>query len=200
MYLSCWMAPRDIPKGCNYADVIPDAIRHAKVFVILVSRHSQNSDQVCNELNLATSYKRTIFPVLLDDAPLQNDFHYHLSRKPMTDAKGRLVAAASELTTRIHEHLHDPTPVQDADATAMRLRALPLCWLLMVAACAVVIIAGASILTILRLISAETMLRVAVITLLVSIGLGLLIRTALFRRDNPFRRRFLKLLQKIQKL
>ena len=154
---------------------------------------------MCNELNLATSYKRTIFPVLLDDAPLQNDFHYHLSRKPMTDARGRLVAAASELTTRIHKHLHDPDENQDTDMEVL-LRALPLCWLLTVAAFAVVMIGGASILTTLRLISAETMLRVAVITLLVSIGLGLLIRTALFRRDNPFRRRFLKLLQKIQKL
>lgn len=200
MYLTCWMAPRDIPTGRNYADVIPNAIRNAKVFVILVSQHSQNSDQVRNELNLATTYKRIMLPVRLDDAPLHNDFHYHLSRRHWTEANGRLVAAASELTTFIHKQIApdpDPTPER---SHAHLLRVSPLVFILMVIGCAVLVIGTSSLLVTWKLLTAKSLMRIIAVTILVSVGLSLLTRTALFRKDNPFLRAFLKLLEKIRQL
>ena len=35
--ISCWMAPACIPGGSNYAVEIPQAIRQAKVFVLILS-------------------------------------------------------------------------------------------------------------------------------------------------------------------
>ena len=39
--ISCWMAPMCIPGGSNYAVEIPQAIREAKVFVLILSEKSQ---------------------------------------------------------------------------------------------------------------------------------------------------------------
>lgn len=102
-YIPCWMAPRDIPKGANYADEIPAAIRQAKFFVILVSRNSQNSAQVKNELNLATNAGLIMLPLRLDKAPMTDAFEYHLGTKQWTNAAGRPTAAIEELIRLIYD-------------------------------------------------------------------------------------------------
>lgn len=101
-YIPCWMAPRDIPKGANYAEVIPAAIRQAKFFVILVSRNSQESAQVKNELNLATNAGLIMLPLRLDKSPMTDAFEYHLGTKQWTNAAGRPTAAIDELIRLIY--------------------------------------------------------------------------------------------------
>lgn len=201
MYLTCWMAPRDIPPGKNYADVIPSAIERSKVVVILVSEHSQNSEQVQNELSLATSKERIMLPLLLDDAPIGNIFNYHLSRKVWTEANGRLVAAVSELTTRIHEEIAKlPPDIERESADVVMLRALPMAWILLLAGCVTVLIGTASILYILHLLRVKVLVTICIITILAALAAVALIRTPLFRTDHPFRRKLLKLLEIIKDL
>ena len=48
--IKCWMAPRDIPPGSNYAYVIERAISNCAVFLLLVSRDSAQSVWVNKEV------------------------------------------------------------------------------------------------------------------------------------------------------
>ncbi len=48
--IPCWMAPYDIPQGTNYALIIEHAIKHAKRFVLMLSKSATESVWVLKEL------------------------------------------------------------------------------------------------------------------------------------------------------
>lgn len=79
--ISCWIAPRDIPLGSNYAREIPDAIKNCKCVLVFVSKRSQMSENVINEIEIAVRHKKTIIPVRLEDCELVGPFMYHLNNK-----------------------------------------------------------------------------------------------------------------------
>ena len=52
--ISCWIAPRDIPPGGDWPSLIFEAIRSAKVFLIVLSSNSKNdAKQISREAALA---------------------------------------------------------------------------------------------------------------------------------------------------
>jgi hypothetical protein len=51
--VQCWMAPRDIPVGSHWAGSISQALRNAKLMVLLFSKHANDSTQVLREVTLA---------------------------------------------------------------------------------------------------------------------------------------------------
>lgn len=69
--IRCWMAPRNIPPGSDYGDVIDDAIKSCKVVVILYSEKAASSPWVTGELNVAFEELKTIIPFRLDKTPLK---------------------------------------------------------------------------------------------------------------------------------
>ncbi len=71
--------PDDIPGGSPWAQKIVQAIRGAAVFVLVVSRHSMASDEVCKELHLAMEYKIQVIPLELDGTRIADKFAYHLA-------------------------------------------------------------------------------------------------------------------------
>jgi TolB-like protein len=94
--IDCWMAPRDVPAGALYADAIVRAINEAGAFVLLLSRSSIGSSHVGKELERASSKRKRIIAVRLDDAPLTPAFEYFLSESQWADvgAEGREAAFA----------------------------------------------------------------------------------------------------------
>ncbi|MBR6951104.1 MAG: leucine-rich repeat domain-containing protein [Oscillospiraceae bacterium] len=77
--LSCWMAPMSIPGGSSYAVEIPQAIREAKVFVLILSEKTQTSRWVPRELDQAINEGKTILPFMLENCPLRDEFSFYLS-------------------------------------------------------------------------------------------------------------------------
>ena len=61
--IRCWIAPRDVPAGSEWAEAIIDAIEHAIVMVLIFSTHSNESRQVRREIELAVSRGLTIMPI-----------------------------------------------------------------------------------------------------------------------------------------
>ena len=61
--IKCWIAPRNICSDGNYVDEISDAIKSAKVVVLIVSKNSEVSKYVINEIKLAFAYKILIIPL-----------------------------------------------------------------------------------------------------------------------------------------
>ncbi len=77
--ISCWMAPMCIPGGSSYAVEIPVAIRNCKVFVLILSKRSQDSKWVPRELDQAINAGKTVLPFMLEDCPLKDDFNFYLT-------------------------------------------------------------------------------------------------------------------------
>lgn len=84
--LRCWIAPRDIPPGAEYGDLIDEAIKHADIVVIIFSETSSTSRWVKGELNIAFEEQKTIIPFRLDSTPLQGQNRLILAQKHWIDA------------------------------------------------------------------------------------------------------------------
>ena len=63
-----WIDKEGIFSGENYKEVIVDAIETAKVVIFVSSVNSNASINVIREIGLAVQQRKTIIPVLLDDA------------------------------------------------------------------------------------------------------------------------------------
>ena len=84
--IRCWMAPRDIPPGSEYGDLIDDAIKSCTIVVVLFSETASNSQWVKGELNIAFEEQKTIIPFRLDKTPLQGQNRVILNQKHWIDA------------------------------------------------------------------------------------------------------------------
>lgn len=84
--IRCWMAPRNIPPGSDYGDVIDDAIKSCKAVVILYSEKAASSPWVTGELNVAFEEQKTIIPFRLDKTPLKGQTRVMLNQRHWIDA------------------------------------------------------------------------------------------------------------------
>ena len=77
--ISCWMAPYDIPAGCEYAEVICDALSGCSCLVLILTAKAQASVWVKKEINLAVSDGKTIIPIKLEDIALNSSMRLYLN-------------------------------------------------------------------------------------------------------------------------
>ena len=78
--LSCWIAPRDIVPGTEWAAAISTAITASKVFLIIYTANSAESSQVSREVSLAeTKLGVFVVPYKTDETPLKGSFEYYLT-------------------------------------------------------------------------------------------------------------------------
>lgn len=83
--LRCFIAPRDIVPP-DWAGSITRAIEHSQAFVIVVSEHAVQSNEVAKEITLATRVSNYIFPFRVDDSILDSRMTYHLAAFHWIDA------------------------------------------------------------------------------------------------------------------
>lgn len=93
----CWMAPRNIDPGSNYASQIVQAIRESSALVLLASNHTNASGHVSNEVSLAFDNKKTIIPFKLEKVDFSDEYLYYLGRKHWIDAFADFSAALEAL-------------------------------------------------------------------------------------------------------
>ena len=113
--LDCWIAPRNIPQGAQWAEEIDKAIQNARVFVVIVSSHSIESKQVPKEIALAVSACESIFPFRIDDTGLQGTFRYYLSDYQFTDATSDTKQKMTELAETICYSLGKTIPEKEPE-------------------------------------------------------------------------------------
>ena len=77
--ISCWMAPQCIPSGSSYAQEIPTAIRNCKVFLLMLTSKSQESQWVPKEVSLALSETKCVIPFVFEDCVLTDMFNFFLT-------------------------------------------------------------------------------------------------------------------------
>jgi TolB-like protein/Flp pilus assembly protein TadD len=75
----CWMAPRDVKAGAQYADAIVRAINEARAVVLVLSGSAVSSPHIAREIERAASKRKPIIPLRLDVAALNPELEYFLS-------------------------------------------------------------------------------------------------------------------------
>jgi len=86
--LPCWIAPRDVRAGESYAASIVQAINSCRMLVLILSRNAAESAHVLREVERASSKKRPVLSVRLDNTQLPPDLEYFLSVNQWLDASG----------------------------------------------------------------------------------------------------------------
>ena len=102
--IRCWIAPRDVKAGAQYADAIIRALTNARVMVLVLSAHSIASSHVGKEIERASSKKRPIIALRTDSAPLTPALEYFLSESQWIEVKeGKTEAACAKLIDAIRD-------------------------------------------------------------------------------------------------
>jgi hypothetical protein len=96
MGIRCWMAPRDIPPGSEWAGSIIDAIDNCRIVVLIFSSHANISHQVHREVERAVAKGRPIFPLRIEEVKPTRSMEYYLGAIHWLDA----------LTPPLEKHLN----------------------------------------------------------------------------------------------
>ena len=102
--VACWIAPRDVKAGALYAEAIVRAISGAKALVLVLSESSVASAHVGKEVERASSKRRPVIALRIDDAPLSPALEYFLGESHWVDARASgMDAALAKLIGAIRE-------------------------------------------------------------------------------------------------
>jgi TolB-like protein/Tfp pilus assembly protein PilF len=112
--VGCWIAPRDVRAGALYAEAIVRAISDAKALVLVLSANSVASAHVGKEVERASSKRRPIIALRIDEAPLSPALEYFLSESHWIDARADDIGAA---TRKLIGALQEPERPAPAGAT-----------------------------------------------------------------------------------
>lgn len=84
--IRCWIAPRDVPAGQNFAESIIEAIDTCQVFVLVWSANTNASEHILNEINQAFDQGITIIPFRIEDVQPTRAMRYYIGRTHWLDA------------------------------------------------------------------------------------------------------------------
>ncbi|MGA3068130.1 MAG: toll/interleukin-1 receptor domain-containing protein, partial [Tepidisphaeraceae bacterium] len=91
----CWVAPRDIQPGADWGEAIVDAIAQSRLFILIFSRHANESPQVKRELQHGFDSGVVVIPFRIEDILPSKSLDYYLGSVHWLDA----------LSTPLESHL-----------------------------------------------------------------------------------------------
>lgn len=116
--IKCWIAPRDIPPGSEYGDLIDEAIKVSTVVVVLFSQNAAASLWVKGELNIAFEEQKVIIPFRLDKTPLKGQNRIILNQKHWIDAYPDYKTKFNDLVNAVKQSIGtklNTTPATDTN-------------------------------------------------------------------------------------
>jgi ABC-type branched-subunit amino acid transport system substrate-binding protein len=119
--IGCWIAPRDVLPGMEWAETIVDAIDSSRALVLVLSNQSNISPQVIREVGRAAGKGIPIIPLRIDDVTLSKAMDYFISRHHWLDAQtGVQERHLKRLTETVQKILAQkgapPTAMEKAEA------------------------------------------------------------------------------------
>jgi len=97
--IRCWIAPRDVLPGMEYAKALINAIGESHIMILVLSASSNNSPQVLREVERAVSKGIPILPFRIEKITLSESMEYYVSTQHWLDA----------LTPPLEKHLQELT-------------------------------------------------------------------------------------------
>lgn len=128
--IRCWIAPRDVPAGSEYAVSIVQAIEAAQVMVLIYSAHADASHQVKREVERAVSNGITIMPVHIEKVEMSPAFELYVGCIHWLDAinpplEQHIDKLASDLRALLDKRARGDTPARPAAGPAQKPAAPP---------------------------------------------------------------------------
>jgi biotin transporter BioY len=93
--IRCWIAPRDVLPGMDWASAIIDAIHESRVMVLVYSAKANDSQQIKREVERAVNRGIAVIPFRIEDVPMSKTLEYFISTPHWLDA----------LTPPLQQHL-----------------------------------------------------------------------------------------------
>ncbi len=87
--IGCYIAPRDINYGEDWAGSIAKSIKASKLFVFLLSEFSNDSRQCLKEVNVADNHNIPMLCVGLEMVQLNDSLEYHFSARQIPFLNGK---------------------------------------------------------------------------------------------------------------
>ena len=84
--IRCWIAPRDIRPGMSWPEAIMDAIEGTRIMVLVLSQHSNRSEQVMREVSESVSSGSVVIPFRIEEVIPSKALRYFLSTPHWLDA------------------------------------------------------------------------------------------------------------------
>ena len=118
--IPCWIAPRDIPEGKEFAEALLDGIEACDLMVVLLTDAANRSQHVLREINHAVDQRKPILPVLVGSINLSRSIRYYISHTqwlkladgvPLTDCFEGIEKALSRPPARRRSRGEPPQPV-----------------------------------------------------------------------------------------
>ena len=78
--LRCWIAPRDVVPGFNYAEGIVSSIKNSKLFLLVLTSESSISRHVANEVDCAFTNNIPIVTFKIGSFIVSDALGYYLNR------------------------------------------------------------------------------------------------------------------------
>ena len=136
----CWIAPRDVPAGSNWKTQLVEAIRSARLMLLVFSSEADRSPQVMREVDIAFESGRPIVPFRIEDVKMNDEMYYCIAARhwldaltpPVEDHVNRLVAdvrailsAQDTVTAGARDPAPPPARVADVAAPAAQVAPAP---------------------------------------------------------------------------
>jgi TIR domain len=110
--IRCWIAPRDVKPGAQYADAIVRAINEAKTLVLVLSQSAVGSSHVGREIERAASKHKQVIALKIDAALLTSALEYFLSESQWIDVAALgMPAAILKIENAVRENAASSNPV-----------------------------------------------------------------------------------------
>jgi sugar lactone lactonase YvrE len=118
--IRCWIAPRDAIPGQEWGAAIVDAIRSARVMVLVFSSHANASPQITREVQLAVSAETVLIPFRIEDVAPAQSLEYFLGTPHWLDAlTPPLETHLDRLAAAVRSFLAVGEPIGSGASTAM---------------------------------------------------------------------------------
>ncbi len=105
--IECWIAPRNIKTGTNYAKEIMDGLHAAKIVVLVFSKDAQESEYVNNEIDTAFSKNKHIVSLKIDDTFPKDQLEFFLKNTQWLDASPTALREENKTLESCYDQLVD---------------------------------------------------------------------------------------------
>lgn len=119
--LKCWISSRDVHAGENFQEAIVQALRAARVMLLVFTGNANNSEEVKKEVALAGHHRVTVVPVRVEDVVPSDAFAYEFATRQWIDLFKNWEQEIERLSARIRTILETVTPQEAAPAAAPRV-------------------------------------------------------------------------------
>ncbi|MBV9406504.1 MAG: toll/interleukin-1 receptor domain-containing protein, partial [Acidobacteriaceae bacterium] len=118
--IKCWIAPRDVPIGREWAVSIVEAIKNCSSFVLVLSASSKNAKQIAREAELADNAGLPIITVRVEDVQPPPELQYFLGNVQWLDAfESNFDPAMRRLLEVVRQRAESPAQLRDAPAESV---------------------------------------------------------------------------------